>query len=58
MDCCRDPALLFSSLFGFINYRVLHHVLHLPTHIGLMTVALVAGSLVLLIDLICRGLNL
>ena len=46
--------LCLVSAFGFVNYRVLH----LPTHIGLMTVALVAASLVLLIDLIFPGLNL
>ena len=38
--------LCLASAFGFINYRLLC----LPTHIGLMTVALVAASLVLLVD--------
>lgn len=46
--------LCLASAFGFINYRLLH----LPTHIGLMTVALVAASLVLLTDLIFPGLDL
>lgn len=38
--------LCLASAFGFVNYRVLR----LPNHIGLMTVALVVASLVLLVD--------
>jgi CPA1 family monovalent cation:H+ antiporter len=49
-------ALLFclASTFGFINY----HLLRLPTHIGLMTAALVTASGALFIDFFFPHLGL
>ncbi len=44
--------LCLASAFGFINY----HLLRLPTHVGVMSVALVAASLALLFDYVFPGL--
>ncbi len=46
--------LCLASAFGFVNHRLLR----LPTHIGVMTVALAAASLALLVDAALPQLDL